>query len=253
MNDVEYHSHPAISQSMLKKFAISPRLVKQPNDETVSMNLGTCLDLALTDPIAYSQLQVKTTKTTKVEGCITQHWKQLIDEWVVNLNNYEINLLGKTWRFEELANKANKQKIMFWDDPVTSEPCRGKTDYCHSMYMIDLKSTCAKTLEEFIKQFWKLKYYLQASFYCTGHKVIYQKDDYVPFIFIAVSTATGEIFCIEVSHELLGLGLMEQNQLIASYVYVRDNNLWFKNQEQLLLTPPAWLEQQIFNNQGVLS
>lgn len=250
---IDYHNRPEISQSMLKTFAVSPRLVKRSNDETVSMNLGTCLDLALTDPVAYSQLQVKTTKTTKIEGCITQNWKQLIDAWIIDLNNYQITLLGRTWRFEELAAKSNKQKIMFWDDPVTGEPCRGKTDYCHSLFMMDLKSTCAKTLDEFIRQFWKLKYYLQASFYCTGHKELYKGADYVPFIFIAVSTVTGEVFCIEVSRRLLELGLMEQNQLIASYIFVRDNNLWFKNQEQLLLTPPAWLEQQIFNNQGVLN
>jgi hypothetical protein len=249
---IDYHQRPEISQSMLKKFAESPRLVKVSTEKTVSMNLGTCLDLALTDPVAYSQLKVKDTKTTKVEGCITQHWKQLIDRWTFDLNDYQIKVLGKTYRFEDVAKICNKQKILFWNDPVTGEPCRGKMDYYHSKFMIDLKSTSATTFEEFIRQIWKLKYYLQASWYCTGHRETLKTNQYVPFFIIGVSTVTGEIFCVEVSPELLELGIMEQNQLVASYIFTRDNNLWFKNQEQLLLTPPVWLEQQIFNNQGVL-
>lgn len=252
MNKEEYHNHPALSQSFLKKLAISPRLAKLSTEKTVSMNLGSVLDSALTDFEEYQKLEVKNTKTTKVEGCITLHWKQQIDEWMIDLNNYEINLLGNRMRFEDIAKKCNKQKQMFWNDPVTGEPCRGMADYCHSMFMMDLKSTCAENLDEFIRQIFKLKYYLQASFYCTGHKEIYNDVDYVPFLFIGVSTKTGEIFCVEIARDLLDLGIMEQNTLIARYRHIRDNNLWKHNSEQITLTAPTWLEKQIINNQGVL-
>jgi hypothetical protein len=157
MNNEEYHNHPAISQSMLKKLAESPWLIHAERETTKSLSLGTCLDLALTEPEAYNKLVVKDTKTTTVAGCISIVWKQLIDKWIVNLNNYEIKIFGKLWRFEELAKKCQKQKIMFWNDPITGELCRGKPDYYHSMFMMDLKSTCAKTRDEFIKQIYSVE------------------------------------------------------------------------------------------------
>lgn len=258
MTNEEYHSNEALSQTKLKKFADSPRIFYieeilkiKSNDSTVSKNLGTCLDLALTEPDRYNQLIVRDSKTTMLDGFITAHWKKLIDQWIANLNDYDIELFGRKVKFYDIAKKCQKQKIMFWNDPKTGELCRGKPDFYHSQFMIDLKSTCATTLEEFIKQIYKYKYYIQAGFYNIGHNEL-NHYGYVPFIFIAVSTVTGEVFAVEMSKEFLNYSFDEINTILARYKHYQDNNLWLKNKEQITLDPPQWLKDKITLDMGVL-
>lgn len=257
MTNEEYHNHPALSQSKLKTLAENPRKfyienilnIKEPT--TVSKNLGTCLDLALTEPERYNRLIVKDGKTTTLEGYITSNWKSLIDKWIANLNNYEILLFGNKVKFGEIAKKCQKQKIMFWNDPKTGEPCRGKPDFYHSQFMIDLKSTAAITREQFIRQIYDYKYYMQAGFYNIGHNELNHRGC-VPFIFIAVSTETGEVFAVEISQDFIELSFNEIDTLIARYVHYRDNDLWLSDQEQITLEAPQWLRDKITLDMGVL-
>ncbi len=273
MDEKDYHSHPALSQSKLKVLSDNPRKFYQKyiekieveeSDNTVSKQLGTCWDLALTDYPAYLKLKVKDTKTTKVEGCITENWKQTIDKGMLRLRNYQMQLTefkaGDSYRtLGQLFDNCEKQEILFWKDPKTGEECRGKLDfrfYSDSTgnkmcFIIDLKSTKAETLEEFTRDFIKYKYYLQAAMYCTGKRIKHNLSYYPPFYFAAISTITGEVFTIKVSEQMLAMGLIEMDGLIAKYQSLKLTNDWNIDNPPLIMDLPDWKVQQIINTYSI--
>lgn len=265
MNELDYHNHPALSQSKLKLLAESPRkfyhryILKLPQTETehsASKQLGTCWDVALTEPKQYQALIVKDGKTTTVKNAITTAWKQQIDNGIANLNAYELTLPefakgDKYFTFGEIAKRCEKQNILFWNDPKTGIACRGKPDFTFYKngvsFMVDLKTTKAVTFDEFYRDFIKFGYYLQAAMYCTGERINRKLNYYPAFYFIAVSTITGEIFCIKVSDQMLTMGLIEMDGLIALYQYCESTNDWAKNKPPVIADLPDWKTKQIIN------
>lgn len=261
MNEQEYHNSPELSQSQLKVLSESHRvfykrfIAKELSfEKTDAMNLGTCLDLAMTDKESYNKLIVKDTKTTKVEGCITKDWKVQIDAIITSLNDYEIELpefkTGDFYmRFKDIANVCNTQEMIFFE--YNNVKCRAKLDYSfisdNIVFGIDLKSTSAKNYDEFYKQFFNLKYYLQASMYSLALKLKYNLDYYPNFYFIAISTITGEIFFIKTSISLLELGMQELNYLLGLYKDLQKTNLWCKDNKPTEIFAPDWLEKKINN------
>lgn len=270
MKDIDYHNHPALCQSKLKVLADNPRkfylkYIKEAKIEegnnTVSKQLGTCWDLALTDYPAYLALKIKDAKTTTIDGCITTGWKQTIDDGITRLRSYVMALseflAGDTYlTLGSLFDACKKQEILFWNDPKTGEQCRGKPDFSFYSdatenplcFLIDLKSTKAETLEEFIRDFIKYKYYLQAAMYCTGKRLKHELSYYPPFYFVAISTITGEVFVLKVSDQMLTYGLMEMDGLIAKYQNLKSTNGWAIDAAPIVMDLPDWKVQQILNN-----
>lgn len=273
MNEQEYHNHPALSQSKLKILADNPRqfylkyieqVKEEESDNTPAKQLGTCWDLALTDYPAYSKLKVQDTKTTKVSGCITNIWKSKIDSGVKRLRDYKMQLPefkagGSYLNLGQIFDSCEKQEILFWKDPNTEEECRGKLDFSfysdatgnQMCFIIDLKSTKAETLEEFIRDFIKYKYYLQAAMYCTGKRIKHNLSYYPPFYFAAISTITGEVFVIKVSEQMLTMGLMEMDGLIAKYQSFKLTNEWNIDGPPLIMDLPEWKVQQVINTYSI--
>lgn len=256
MTEEEYHSHPAMSQSKMKILLDSPRqfylkyIATIIEDEpTTSKNLGTCLDLALTDPEAYNTLQVKDTKTTKVEGCITQNWKNLIDTWIDNLNNFKMedNFFGGL-TFGEITATCTTQDMIFYK--YRDIEWRMKTDFRNkkAAFFIDLKSTKATTRKEFIDDFFKFGYHIQAASYANGVKIA-DNLSYLPrAYYVAISTKTGEVFAFECSDQILHLGMLEIERGCEIYKQNLITNDWAKNEPLSVLTAPEWRENQILTN-----
>lgn len=256
MTEQEYHSHPAMSQSKMKLLLENPRqfylehvLLLKQDKPTPSKNLGTCLDLALTEPEAYAALKVKDTKTTSVEGYISKNWKALIDIWIDDLNNYKMedSFFGSL-TFGEIAASCTKQDMIFYS--YAGIDWRMKTDYLHRKagFFIDLKSTKAVTRDEFIKDFFKFGYHIQAASYANGIKIA-EKLSYLPrAYYVAVSTKTGEIFAFECSDQVIHLGMMEVDRGCEIYKRNLETCDWAKDQPLSILTVPEWKENQILSN-----
>ncbi|TXI93627.1 MAG: hypothetical protein E6Q33_02630 [Neisseriales bacterium] len=256
MTEAEYHSHPAMSQSKLKLLLENPRqfylehvlFIKQ-DKPTPSKNLGTCLDLALTDPEAYAKLEVKNTKTTSVEGYITENWKRQIDIWMESLNNYKMEdsfFGGLT--FGEITATCTKQDMIFYS--YAGIDWRMKTDYLNRKagFFIDLKSTKAVTRDEFIKDCFNYDYHIQAASYANGIKIA-DKLSYLPrAYYVAVSTKTGEIFAFECSDQVIQLGMLEIERGCEIYKRNLETNDWARDKPLSILTAPEWQENQILSN-----
>ena len=256
MTEAEYHAHPAMSQTKMKLLLENPRqfyiehiLGHRIEKPTPSKNLGTCLDLALTDRAAYKALQVKKTKTTSVEGFITENWQMHIDAWIDNLSDYKMNddfFGGLT--FGEIAKTCTTQDMIFYKYQGIN--WRMKTDYLNikSGFFIDLKSTKATSFDEFIRDFIKFGYHIQAASYATGIQIAHELDYLPRAYYVAISTVTGEVFVVECSDQLLHLGSMEINRGCEIYKRNLITNDWAKDKPPVKLVLPEWKEREILFN-----
>ena len=241
MNDTEYFAHQAMSQSKMKDLLECPRKFYQDyvlglrvDEPTKSKTFGTCLDLALTDPEKYKTLLVKNTKTTTLEGYITVDWK-----------NHDDFFEGAT--FSEIIKNCTLQEKIFFN--YNGIEFKGKFDFSciEQGFIIDLKSTKATTLSEFIKDFFKFGYHIQAATYCTGAKIAYNLTALPAMYYIAISTVTGEIFCLKVSDEVFLYGLSKLDRGCEIYKSNLITNAWAKNSPVSEITLPYWLKRGELN------
>lgn len=70
--------------------------------------------------------------------------------------------------FVEITSKGECEKPIFWTDDTTGLKCKGKVDIEYKKIIFDIKTTAAKTEDEFLKSFRKYDYDRQAAFYLDG-------------------------------------------------------------------------------------
>ena len=250
---VNYFDRPEMSQSKLKVLLENPRIFyleyvlgQRIQEKTTSMNFGTCLDLALTDIDKYNALEVKNTKTTKVEEFITKDWKTKIDYYITELHNYKFDDgFFEGHNFKTIITTCKKQEEIYYT--YNDIAWKMKPDFLHvnNEFFIDLKSTKTTNYDDFVKDFVKYGYHIQASSYANGIKIKY-KLDYTPLVYyIAISTVTGEIFALQCSQRLLELGMMEIDRGCTIYKENLISGDWGKNKKCQILDLPVWKDQQI--------
>lgn len=254
LTEEQYHAHDAMSQSKMKVLLENPRLFymtyvtkELTKESTISMNFGTCLDLALTEPEKYKNLIVKNTKTTKLEGHITAEWKLKVEQFIQNLYSYEFDCWGGI-TFGDIINsqETTMQDMIFYT--YKGIDWRMKTDFLNleNRFFIDLKSTKATTKAEFLKDFFKFGYHIQAASYVNGIKITYGLDEFEAY-YVAISSVTGEIFAVKVSDKLLILGMIEIDRGCDLYNHNLKTPEWDKNDGVTELDAPQWLENLIIN------
>lgn len=269
MTKDEYHAHPAQSYSKLKVLIDNPRqyynryiLNLAEDTKTPSKNLGTCLDLALTDFDVYQSLQIKNTKTTSVDGFITAGWKSQVDVWMNDLYSYQMELPefqrsdGSYLTLKQIFDKCTKQEMIFWDDPKTGEPMRAMLDFTFyqngTCFWLDLKSTKAETFEKFMRDFEDYHYYLQVGTYSTALQIKYSLDYYPPAYYVAVSTTTGEIWVVKASDQMLTYGCIEMDTALGLLQHYRNTDSWCKNKPPIIAELSTWRTKKIIDNQQLL-
>lgn len=252
---MNYHDRPEMSQSKMKVLLDSPRMFYRQyilkdkiDNKTKSKQFGTCLDLALTEPEIYATFIVKNCKETTVPNCTTKVWDLQIKQIIQDLNNYRINDTFFEGAFvNTIISSCKKQVETYYE--YHDIDWRMKTDYeCindESSFFIDIKSTCATTYDEFIKDFFKYKYYLQAASYSQGLKIKHNLNIFPLAYFIGISTTTGEIFAIRCSDELIDLGLQEIEHGCKLYHYMLKTGEWCKNADLKILDAPYWIRNEI--------
>lgn len=257
MGQPNYFDHPAMSQSKMKILLESPRkfylqfIEKSFVDEpTKSKQLGTCIDLAMTDPEEYAKLIVKDCKTTEIPGHITVAWKKSIDKWMENLNSYKLNneFFDGLTLGEVIAN-CSKQLELYYDYRGIGWKCKLDFAYVGDKrgFLIDLKSTRATTYNEFIRDFFKFNYHLQAGSYSNAMKIYYKLAEYPLVLYVAVSTITGEVFALECSDELIECGLILLDRGCDLYLDNMTSQKWANDSDINVLYPPEWLMKSINN------
>lgn len=254
---MNYHDRPEMSQSKMKVLLDSPRLyylkyiLKEQIDSdkpSPSKQFGNCLDAALTEPELYATFKIKDSATTQITNCTTIEWNKKIQKMIVDLDDYCIDddfFGGYCFRIIKQSCKNQVETYYNYYDI----DWRMKTDY-ESInddfpFFIDIKSTRATTYDDFIKDFYKFRYYLQAASYSQGLKTKHNLNRLPPAYYIAISSITGEIFAIRCSDEIIQLGLIELEYGCGLYHHMMKNEGWCKNQKIKTLYAPQWMQNKI--------
>lgn len=252
---MNYHDKPEMSQSKMKVLIESPRMYykqyilgERVDNATKSKQFGTCLDSALTEPEVYATFTIKDCKETSVANCTTKAWNIQIKQILADLQKYRFNddfFDGMT--FKEIELFCTKQQETYYT--YNDIEWRMKTDLEYingdSSVFIDIKSTCATTYEQFVKQFFQYKYYLQAASYTKGLQIKHNIASNIPAYYIGLSTITGEIFVIRCSEELIQLGLIEIDYGCRLYHHMMKTQEWSNNADVKVLHAPAWIQNKI--------
>lgn len=264
MTEKEYRAHPAISRSELFKISESPEKFKyyreHPEEPTPALLFGQLFHaMALQPDTVWDEFIIapdidRRTKAGKealtafevqAEGktVVTSDMAQQAYEMCEALHNNE---------FVKKLFKGEKEKAFFWNDDLTGEPCKCRTDVLteigDKLIIVDLKSADSAETEAFMRSAIKHGYDFQGAMYSEGVKVNTGKEPL--FVFIAVEKKPPYAINILQADKLFLLrGYDLFREYIGTYHYCRESGNWFGylGQHNLINTLglPSYLAKEI--------
>lgn len=264
MTEKEYREHPAISRSELFKIRESPEKFKyyqeNPEKTTPSLVFGQLFHAMALQPETVADLfavapnvdrRTKTGKEefarfeTEAEGktVVTADMYQQATEMCEALNKNE---------FVKKLLKGEKEKTFFWDDDLTGEPCKCRTDVLteigDNLIVVDLKSTENAETEAFMKSAIKYGYDFQSAMYSKGVEVNTGKKPL--FVFIAIEkTAPYAINILQADELFIRRGYDLFREYIGVYHDCKQTDNWYgylgKFNQINNLALPAYLAKEV--------
>lgn len=200
MTEKEYRQHPAISRSELFKISESPEKFKyyqeHPEEPTPSLIFGQLIHAMALQPETVNDLFAvapNVDRRTKAgKEAYAQFESEAENKTVVTADMYQqakemCEALGRH-KFVQKLFKGEKEKVFFWNDDLTGEPCKCRTDVLtelgDNLIIVDLKSTENAQTEAFMKSAIKYGYDFQSAMYSKGVEVNTGKKPI--FVFVAI-------------------------------------------------------------------
>ena len=200
MTEREYREHPAISRSQLFKISESPEKFKyyQENlkEPTPSLIFGQLLHAMALQPETVNDLFAVAPNVDRR----TKAGKEAFAEFVAEAENKTVVTADMYQQATEMCEalsrdefvqklfKGEKEKVFFWNDDLTGEPCKCRADCLtelgDNLIIVDLKSTENAETEAFMKSAIKYGYDFQSAMYSKGVEVNTGKKTL--FVFIAI-------------------------------------------------------------------
>lgn len=237
--DAEYRALPGVSQSALKALARSPahyqHALKNPVEATEAMQLGRIIHhLALTPDVppfwtVRPEGMDGRTKEGKAWAEANAGSVQIKPDAALRCTGTVAAVLAHpAWPGEGDAELSIAGTI---DDAAV----KGRLDLLHGGTIYDIKTTQDARPEAFARQFYNLKYHVQAAYYCDLAGV----DD---FVFLAVETdAPHGCVAYRVSSSALEAGRTEYHRLLALWKSCTASGKWpCYSPEVETLNLPAW-------------
>lgn len=226
MQDPEYFDLPAVSNSLLSRFAKCPAACQVDFETTASMTLGSATHCAILEgqEAFLSRFYV----TDKVDG--------RTKEGKAAKAQAEIDAAGKTIitmdDFEKIMGMAESvashpsaamflqsgepEMAITWECPETGIALKAKADWLSPGLLLDLKTTQDSGYSVFSKTITNMGYFRQLAMYRDGLRAnLYPVER---CIIIAVSSQFPyETECYELDEELLEYGQGEYKRLLREY------------------------------------
>lgn len=179
MPDKEYRAHPAVSQSELKNLAKCPLYYKykkeNPCEATEAMKFGRMAHSYILEPEKFKKEYFVTPKITR-RGKTWEELKEkagkkeiVFEEDLGNTKGMR-DMLLKLEFFKDSLDKSAKEVSVFWKDNDVGIDCKARVDgySSHLNILYDLKTTRDCLSSAFKRQFFSLRYQIQAAFYMDG-------------------------------------------------------------------------------------
>jgi exodeoxyribonuclease VIII len=260
INFTEYQSHEGVSNSQLKHLARCPKVFKHfvlDENETVetdNMRLGGAFHTLVLEPELFEKMYHITPKIRRTGDA----WKKVQEVAATKLILWEADyqmLLDMSVSIHEhayaarLLENTENEASMFWETAVKNKliKCRGRIDAIKKLdgkiALIDLKSTADASEDAFTRQLFKLKYYMQASYYMDGYETLTgEKPGF--FVFIAVETKAPYlcgVYVLSTDSDVILKGREEYTNLLETYCECTAKNDWSEAYDKPVnIVLPSW-------------
>jgi exodeoxyribonuclease VIII len=252
ITDEDYFSVKALNVSTLKSFAKAPALAHVSHEETASMRLGTLTHCAILEPEELDRRY----QATNLERRGTRAWGIEEDDaisqgkFLIKQGELEIALMMQeaVWNHSiarEILEGCKTEMASFWIDEETGLPCKAKADILAPslVYLADLKTTVDASFPEFTKQFTKMGYWLQETFYRWGfaENGFGSLREPTPFLFIAVEKDQPYLVSIhEMNRDDQPKVIHEMRRLINDYSQCLESGHWPGYPDYQIIHLPQW-------------
>jgi hypothetical protein len=244
---MNYHDHPALSASKLKKYACGTavdywsayedpdRMPMVPSD---AMRQGSLVDCLITEPEKFNRKYVvapRADRRTKAGKEIWAEAQELARSQCADLISedwhHTAQLIVSKLKNDPIASEflqGSGQVPHFWHDEENDVDCRYLPDLeqPEDGLLVDLKKARSANPRDFARQSFALGYDLQASHYAEGFRDrhgAYPKQ----IVLLAYEWAYPFNYSVNViSDELLEVGRQRRNDAIAGIKACRGTNEW---------------------------
>ena len=249
LDDTSYFAIPAVSNSLLSRFAKCPAACQVDFRETSAMNLGTlCHALVLEGYEALFKLVSERYVFFPVEPANTKEGKAKFKEWLQevglpedtnkkDIQDGKVSIPGgkSVADTEDLVrirkmtesivahpsasqflSSGQPEMAVTWQDQATGIDCKSKCDWLAPGMLLDLKTTQDSGYSVFSKTIVNARYHVQCGMYRAGLQANLHPVERC--IIIAVSSqAPYETECYELDNDLLDYGYGEFQRLLKEY------------------------------------
>lgn len=242
MTEKEYRERPEISRSELFKIGESPEKFKyyqeHPEEPTPSLVFGQLLHTMALQPETVNDLFAvapNVDRRTKAgKEAFAQFEADAENKTVVTADMYQqatemCEALSRN-EFVQKLLKGEKEKVFFWNDDLTGEPCKCRVDCLtelgDNLIIVDLKSTENAETDAFMKSAIKYGYDFQSAMYSKGVEANTGKKTL--FVFIAIEKKPPYAINILQADELLirrGYDLFRE--YIGIYSECKKTGVWW--------------------------
>ena len=263
----DYFSRPEMSQSRLKDFAVSPAYyqlrLKQPQEQTEAMAIGSAVHAALLEPEVFKKNYVcingvydKRTKAGKENWalfCEENEGKEILSE-----REYDQIIRMRDSVFEHpkandvLSFDIEAEKEIFFE--LEGVPCKAKLDAIVPQIntVIDFKTARSSTAESFKRDAINMHYDLQAYWYYEAYKSLYGSyPDFYAFIVVSKEEPY-PVGVFQVDGEFLDRGRYYALKYLRKFKECSERNVWPKNEseEVIEITTPEWAMREVMADEN---
>jgi len=232
LSDEEYFKIPAISNSLLSRFARCPAAASVPIEATPAMSLGTALHCCVLDGAA--EFQKRFYVMDKADGR-TKEGKAIKAQAEIEAQGRTIISMDDMMKVRDMAasvynhpsandflRDGKPEMAITWKDKETGIDCKAKADWISPNVLIDLKTTQSADQWVFQRTIWNMGYAKQLGLYHDGLLAnLFPVDKCV--IIAVESSAPYCCNVFNISDDLLEAGKGQYRKLLREYKACADS------------------------------
>jgi hypothetical protein len=263
MANDEYHSTPAVSNTVLSSIARSPAHCfalhvaedRRKQATTPAFFAGTLAHCAILEPDSLLERYIVRPEGLDLRTKAGKEWRDALpagvltitaDEWATAIAQRDA--VRAVPELAELLGAGVAEVSAFWTDDETGLQCKCRPDWVHTLsdgrvILVDVKTTTDCSPQQFTRAVWKYGYHRQAAWYSAGYARA-AGVEVAGFVFASVTSAHPFIAAAHtLDDDYMRIGQDECRRLLDEYADCKLTGRWPAFPGMNLLSPPAWATQ----------
>lgn len=263
MANEEYHSTPAVSNTVLSSIARSPAHCyalhvaedRRKQATTPAFFAGTLAHCAILEPDALLERYMLKPEGLDLRTKAGKEWRDALPAGVLTIGADEYatalaqrDAVRAVPELAELLAEGVAEVSAFWRDDETGLQCKCRPDWVHTLsdgrvILVDVKTTVDASPQQFSRSVWKYGYHRQAAWYSAGYARA-AGVEVAGFVFAAVTSSHPFIGAAHtLDDDYMRIGQDECRRLLDEYADCKLTGRWPAFPGMNLLSPPAWAAQ----------